>query len=188
MMVFFVSLEWNMAQSASHSPLSAAENPKHLRFINELTDDVVPVDHTFDPQVVASSAPYEDIAVYTASGRQIHISAASHPVLFEAFWCPHCQRTLRLLSLHVRKPSELPWVVSMGYPSGTTVKEAARVSQKEMRAFGLTHATVYYSLSPQWRILVPQKFPTLVFPSKRHLLMLSGEHAWTVWREALRDR
>lgn len=165
---------WERFGSANPNP-----NPP---FQNRLIEMISPISSQFDAKGVASS-PYAHLKVYDANGHAVILDARKTPVFFEAYWCPHCQRTLKLWSENRSGVTQLPVMVSLGFAKGSTLADAVSVSKTEMKTFGLEKAKVYYYLGAP-SDLVPG-FPTLVFPHQGRLMMMQGEHTLPMWEQAL---
>lgn len=162
--------------------VQGARNPP---FYNELNLEVGAPDPQFDPQLI-HAATYDNLTVYSANGRVVHLNTTNQPILFIAYWCPHCQRTLVLLRKHRNQLKSLPVVVSMGFAPGTTLEEAVHIGRAEERALGLQNYQIFYDVQPNSGALVPNGFPTFVFPDHGQVDVLFGEHTWRVWEQALK--
>lgn len=142
-------------------------------------------DGNFDP-TAASLTLYQNIPVYRASGQVVHLDAAQQPILIEAYWCPHCQRTLLLFNKHSNAMKIRPVLISTGFAPGTTLKQAVQLGAAERSALHLQDYQMYYYINPDYaKRLVPVGFPTLVFPWQGKVGALYGEHTWTAWQPAL---
>ncbi|MBX5435700.1 MAG: hypothetical protein IRZ33_00620 [Alicyclobacillaceae bacterium] len=163
--------------------------PKHNPpFANKLSVDRVTPNPRFDP-VPADPTLYTHVAVLTADGEQVVLDARRHPVLFVAYWCPHCQRTLVALAHHRATLGSAPDIVSMGFVQGTSLAEAKRLTEEEVTALHLARlGKTYYLLNGNTHQYIPNGYPTLVFTRGGQLQMLYGEHAVQVWQTALRGR
>ncbi|MCL6548117.1 MAG: hypothetical protein K6T30_04315 [Alicyclobacillus sp.] len=161
-------------------------NPPFAVLLNE--ERVAP-NPRFDP-APASPSLYTRVPVWTADGHQAVLDARRRPILFVAYWCPHCQRTLVLLSQHQTKVGEMPDVVSMGFVPGTSLREAKQLTRQEEQALHLTGLAnrTYYLVRPDANRYIPNAYPTLVFRHGWKLEMLSGEHTLQVWQTALDSR
>jgi thiol-disulfide isomerase/thioredoxin len=157
------------------------QNPPFAVKVNE--QKVTP-DSALDA-VPADAARYRSITVFDANGRRVTLDAANAPVLFVAYWCPHCQRTLQLLSQNRSELRRLPVMVSMGFVPGTPLSEAVRLTQQEETALHLSGFKTYYALDPSSRQWIPRGYPTLVFDRNGALQMLYGEHTLDVWQKVL---
>ncbi len=153
-------------------------------FVNRLKDLPATPDPRFDPTSARASI-YSDITVYAANGRKVVLDAKNTPILFVAYWCPHCQRTLVLLNKNRQSLSQFPTLVSMGFAPGTSLAEEVRITQEEMNYFHINHVKEYYYLGSNSQKLTPQGYPTLVFPGKRGVLAMFGEHTLSAWQQAL---
>lgn len=178
-------LLWITAGCGVTAPKTTSQlAPKNPPFQVLLKSEVVPVGQSFDPTTVQTSV-YNDISVYTASGNQVTLDATKQPILITAYWCPHCQRTLVLLQSHQSKLKQLPVVIATGFAAGTTLKQAVKLEQQEERGLNLKSYQIYYDIDPSYASLVPQGFPTFVFPSNGKVSTLVGEKALSVWQQAL---
>lgn len=145
-------------------------------------DQVTP-NPAFDPKS-ASTAKYSKVEVLDAQGHHVTLDAHKQPILFEAYWCPHCQRTLKLFEKQLGTLPVQPVVVSMGFDKGTTLQDAVKLGKAESSALGLSGLTVYYSLDPNISDYVPVGFPTMVFNDHGTLKALYGEHTLQAWEAA----
>ncbi|PWI57667.1 TlpA family protein disulfide reductase [Sulfoacidibacillus thermotolerans] len=140
---------------------------------------------TYQPQPVSHASAFTHLLVETANGKPVVLDAKEYPLLFEAYWCPHCQRTLVLLNEKRTHLHHLPLFISTGFAPGTTLQQAVQLTEKESTTFGLRDEQMYFLLSNQWRSLIPE-FPLLVFYSTNGKVeQLAGEHTFPVWKEAL---
>jgi thiol-disulfide isomerase/thioredoxin len=150
-------------------------------FTNRLNESKVKPIATFDATTQDVSL-YRRVTVYDASGRKLTLDASKRPLFFEAYWCPHCQRTLVLLNRHRDQLKQMPVIVSLGYAKGTNLATAKRISDEEMRAFHIQGVDVYYLLDGDHG---QYSFPTLAFPYHGRVELLRGEHIFPVWQRAL---
>lgn len=146
--------------------------------------EVVTPDPAFDV-TTANRSLYTQVKVLDKMGKQVTLNAANHPLLFEAYWCPHCQRTLVALNDNRGKLHQFPIVVSMGFSPGTPLSQAVKISHQELAYFHISGVQVYYLLDPNESKQVLQSYPTMVFPYQSHLDKLTGEHTLQVWEKAL---
>lgn len=153
-------------------------------FVNRLKDLPATPDPRFDP-ISAHASIYSDVTVYNANGRKVVLDATNTPILFVAYWCPHCQRTLVLLNKNRQSLSRFPTLVSMGFAPGTSLAEEVRLTHEEMDYFHIYNVKEYYYLGSNSQQLTPQGYPTLVFPGKGGVLAMFGEHTLRVWQQAL---
>lgn len=160
---------------------AASQNPP---FRNELKMDIIQPISKFDP-VQANPVVYDQVIVYDAAGRKTTLDASKTPLLFEAYWCPHCQRTLVLLNHNWSKLSQKPLIVSMGFKPNTSLKEAVHLEQQELQTYHMKSFQIYYLLDPNQSKYVPYTYPTLVFNRNGSLDMLHGEHTLSAWMKAL---
>ena len=179
---FLIGLAWSVVSGKFISWFPALiSNPPFRR---ELSLDIVRPDAAFDP-VVANKNVYDAVGVYTATGKHVTLNASKHPILFEAYWCPHCQRTLVMLNQYQGSLAKRPILVSMGFQFNTTLRAAVSLENSELKAFHIHGFKVYYLLDPNQKRYVPYKYPTLVFDHNGMLQMLYGEHVLSAWKEAL---
>ena len=156
-----------------------------IPFMNELNWDKSPINPYYNPSV-ASSSLYRRVSVVNESGQKVVLNAMSHPILFEAYWCPHCQRTLVMLNKNRNNFKKFPIIVSVGFFKGTTLKLATQITHQELNTFKIQHVNVYYMLNPNAGVqYASHGYPTLVFSRQHQLLSLSGEHTLSVWTKAL---
>ncbi|MBX6351944.1 MAG: hypothetical protein IRZ10_01315 [Thermoflavifilum sp.] len=141
-------------------------------------------DNTVDP-IPAATNIYGALHVLDASGHKVELDARRTPILFVAYWCPHCQRTLQLLVQNRDRLARLPVVVSMGFVPGTSVEQAVSLTRQEEQALHLAGLTIYYAVDPSSRAWVPNGYPTLVYAADGQLRMLYGEHTLSVWQQVL---
>ncbi|MDQ0190241.1 TlpA family protein disulfide reductase [Alicyclobacillus cycloheptanicus] len=173
------------AQSQTNTTQPVSQQAANPPFYNETKLDVVTPDPNYDPTSV-NPAAYQNLTVYTADGKKVHLDAAKEPILFMAYWCPHCQRTLLLLQKNRSTLKTLPVVVSMGFQPGTTLSQAVKIGEEEKRGLNLTAYQIYYDVdTSQYAALAQKGYPTLVFSDKGKLNQLFGEHTLSVWQQAL---
>ena len=154
-------------------------------FKNELRLMLVTPSASFNPQT-ASSNIYSHVSVLTATGKKVILNAKNQPLLFEAYWCPHCQRTLVALNKNKSQLKHLPVLVSEGFVPGTTLTQAVQITRQEFSYFQFSSFQVYYIInSHEVSKNAPNGFPTLSFVSQGQMLTLTGEHTLSVWKAAL---
>jgi thiol-disulfide isomerase/thioredoxin len=151
---------------------------------NLLKKNVIKPLDTFNVKKVNNSTE-QGIPVVTADGQKQVLDAVNQPVLFEAYWCPHCQRTLLLLAKHRTELKTMPTIVSTGFAKGTTLKQAVSISEQEFKKLGISLSHVTYLIGPNAAEYEPKLFPTLVFPYQGGVGQLQGEHTLAVWMKAL---
>ncbi len=159
---------------------SSAQNPP---YINKLKVDILTPDAKFDASPVGSA--YNQIAVTSANGKTVTLDAANTPVLFEAYWCPHCQRTLVMLNKNRSKLQRMPILVSTGFAPGTSLSQAKALSDAEMKDLHIQNVQVYYLLNTQEFQKFVATFPTFVFDYHHNVEMLTGEHTVPMWEKAI---
>lgn len=156
-----------------------------MAFQNRTSDMLVTPDAKLDPTIVQNET-YRAISVVNSSGHPQVIHVGHQPVLFVAYWCPHCQRTLQLLTEYRAKFGVLPIIVCVGYSNGTSLSAAVRVERQEERVLHLAHFSVYYALaSTAGNRYAPEGYPTLVYRDKGELKTLYGEHSLAIWEQVL---
>ncbi|WP_206830497.1 TlpA family protein disulfide reductase [Alicyclobacillus fructus] len=134
----------------------------------------------------ASSNLYGKVVVWTASGQKEVLEADRQPLLFAAYWCPHCQRTLQLLTSIRRQLKRAPVIVNVGYPAGTSLQTAVRIAREENAALHLAPFQEVFILTPTaGDRYAPLGYPTLVFRQGNSLWSLYGEHKPEIWEKAL---
>lgn len=173
--------------NARNNPVNSAAANQNANppFANRLKDLPATPDPNFDP-TTAQSSIYTGLTVYKADGTKVTLDASKTPILFEAYWCPHCQRTLVLLNKNRSQLAQFPIVVSMGFAPGTSLSQAVNITQQEMNYFHIQNVQEYYYLGTQSNELVPVGFPTLAFPGQGSVVTLAGEHTLQVWEQGLR--
>ncbi len=153
-------------------------------FTNRLTSEETTPITIYQPQQVSNATAYTQLTVYTATGKKVVLNAATTPLLFEAYWCPHCQRTLVLLNKKRAQLRHFPTLISTGFVPGTSLQSAVHLTDEEATAFGIHHVQTYYLLA-DWHSLVPE-FPMLIFrPAHGQVEKLVGEHTFSVWQQAI---
>lgn len=155
---------------------------KDSRAVEQVTPDA-----NFDP-TTANANTYTQVKVLDKSGKQVTLNASEHPLLFEAYWCPHCQRTLVMLNENRAQLKQFPIIVSMGFAPGTPLSAAIKLSDQELQTFHIANAKVYYLLDATESKKVVQSYPTMAFPYQSHLDKLVGEHTLQVWEQALNQK
>lgn len=157
-----------------------------ISFQNRTKEMVGPVDTKLDPHSVAG-VNYTSIPVVNANGDHLTLDASQRPVLFVAYWCPHCQRTLQLFTKNMASLGQKPILVFVGYNKGTSLGQAVQVEHEEVRQLHLADFEVYYNLSSSASdTYAPLGYPTLVYRSGFGLLSLYGEHTLAIWEKVLR--
>ncbi len=156
----------------------------NIAFHNELKMEMVTPISSFNPTATTSPV-YEHVTVYAANGSKVSLNARKTPLLFTAYWCPHCQRTLVLLSKNRAVLRQKPIVIAMGYVPHTTLSEAKQLEDAEVKSLGLHGLAVYYLLDPNATKYVPVAYPTLAFMHGGKLLLMNSEHTLAVWEKAL---
>ncbi|WAH35299.1 TlpA family protein disulfide reductase [Alicyclobacillus dauci] len=163
---------------------TSAAKPK-LAFQNRTRELVVTPDTKVDPSP-ATDVDYTHVSVLTAAGKRVVLDARQTPILFVAYWCPHCQRTLELLSSHKSELSRLPVIVNVGFPKNTELQEAVQVEAEETKQLNLHGFQMYYALDPAaGDKYAPQGYPTLAYENVRGIQTLFGEHTLSVWTSVL---
>ena len=136
--------------------------------------------------VLAVPALYNKVAAVTAEGKKVTLNVDKQPLFFEAYWCPHCQRTLVALNKNKGQLKQLPVIVSEGFLTGTTLAEAVQITHQEFAALHLSGFQVDYILNPNAGVEnAKHGYPTLAFLKRRKTFTLSGEHTVSVWKLAL---
>lgn len=159
-----------------------AKHSSGIQVSNLTGKDKIKPDGKFDPKQLANaSAVLSNLTVVDAQGHSFKLSNTNRPILFEAYWCPHCQRTLVLFNKNSTIMNSKPIIVSTGFPAKTTLKEAVKASEKEFSLLGVSGFTVYYALPA---VQVPS-YPTLLFHQGQSTDVLLGEHTATVWEQAV---
>ncbi len=131
---------------------------------------------------VGDSAIFGTVTVLNGEGKKEILTSNNKPILFVAYWCPHCQRTLLQLAKHL-KPREMPIIVSLGFVPGTSLSFAKKVTGEEFSQLKIDQksVTIDYVLDRNANKYTQYGYPTLVFSHHGQLLKLVGEHSWTVW-------
>lgn len=166
----------NTGQSSAAGQIPPFKDSRSVALVNPISQFNV---------TQADTSVYTQVKVYDQSGHQVVLNAKDQPLLFEAYWCPHCQRTLVSLNQHRATLQAFPTIVSMGFVTGTTLKQAVSLSETELNTFHITNVKVYYLLDPTESKQVIHSYPTLVFPYHNQLDRLVGEHTYPVWQQAL---
>ncbi|QQE78040.1 hypothetical protein [Alicyclobacillus sp. SO9] len=170
--------------SAANKTAPAADAAGNPPFQNKLKMEIGRKINRYNPYSV-NAGVFSNVKVETPQGKTVFLNANKQPILFTAYWCPHCQRTLVLLKKNLSQLPVRPIVVSMGFASGTTLAEAKKLETQEEKVLGLgTAFQIDYGLSLGKKD-VPKGFPTLVYSDGTQLRMLYGEHTLKIWKEAL---
>jgi|SRR5579875_180976 len=141
-------------------------------------------DAKFDPKQFANAKQVlSSMTIVNRDGKRVNLVNTTRPVIFAAYWCPHCQRTLVLFHQNSKLKNSDPIVISSGYPPHTTLKTAVATTDKEFSELGLSGFTVYYVVDP---IQVPA-WPTVIFNSNNTTDVLVGEHTPQVWEKAVQN-
>ncbi|MCL6516534.1 hypothetical protein [Alicyclobacillus sp.] len=127
---------------------------------------------------------YGALPVVTPDGRQETLHPADRPVVFLAYWCPHCQRTLVLWDQHWSELPVKPVIVATGFQSGTPLADARRIEEDEIRGLHLQHIQFdAYLLDADEGKRVIQAYPQAVYELDDQLLTLTGERTLDVWKQ-----
>lgn len=165
-------------------PFKRESVPVNRPFVNKLNVETGHVDTQFDTHTISSNV-YDPVQVLTMDGKPVNLNAKKVPLLFEAYWCPHCQRTLVSLNQNESKLKRLPVLISTGFAPGTSLKTAVTITRQEESAFHLHNFQVFYLLSVHEVAKDVPAYPTMVFPYEGKVELLSGEHTLSVWQKAL---
>jgi thiol-disulfide isomerase/thioredoxin len=172
-----------VVSSTPNTSTQITTNATDISFTNRLNDMLVKPNPKFDVRSTDTTV-YEKVPVYSEDGQKVVLDASKEPLFFEAYWCPHCQRTLVLMNKNRDKLKQMPIIVSIGFPAGTMLKNAVRISHEEMNAFKIHDVKVYYFLTENSSQFV-HTYPTLVFSYQGKLGLLQGEHTLSAWQRAL---
>jgi thiol-disulfide isomerase/thioredoxin len=156
-------------------------HPNNPPFENKLDVHMQTPVSTFNP-TTADVQDYSSVTVYSENGQKVILNAAEHPLFFEAYWCPHCQRTMVMWNTHRSELKAMPYFVSLGFAKGTSLSEAMRITHQELSTFHMQSVQVYYLLNDSANQF---QFPTLAFSYQGHVSLLMGEHTLSVWKRAL---
>lgn len=179
-----VSTAINTSSLSTSSNTGAQQStPHNPPFENKLKQDIMAPDTKFDASPVGND--YSDIQVTASNGRTVKLNAATQSVLFEAYWCPHCQRTLVLWNQNRSKLRQFPVIVSTGFAPGTTLSQAKSLGNQELNALHIKNAKVYYLLNTQEFRKLVYTFPTFAFPYHNKVELLTGEHSFSIWERAI---
>lgn len=181
--LFFIGLMLVGALTGCGTATSSTSGVSGMQFVNKIGLDIGHVNPKFDAQV-ATLGLYSKVNVVTESGKKVTLDADKQPLLFEAYWCPHCQRTLVALNKNKDQLSKLPVLVSTGFAPGTTLEQATEITREEFTALGLKGFQVYYILDPFQSIKYVKHYPKMAFFHEK-TLTLTGEHTFSVWQKAL---
>lgn len=163
--------------------VTAAAGP--IVFVNRTSQMRVQPDASLDP-TRAVGIDERQIPVLNDRGTRVYLDAFRGPILFVAYWCPHCQRTLLLLTNHRRNLRQIPTLVFVGYPPQTTFAEARQVVREEHRALHLANFPTFYALSQTaGDTYAPKGYPTLAYPTETGVDLLFGEHTLSIWQKVL---
>jgi len=141
---------------------------------------------TPDPQFDVTPTSISSMQVVSWNGTAQTLSVAKTPVLFVAYWCPHCQRTLTLLDKNWQTIQQKPAIVAAGYTPGTTLSQAKTLYQQEESALHLNFPSseVYFLLSSTENKQLVHAYPELYFTQNQKTENLIGEHVLAVWQKA----
>ncbi|MCY0876809.1 MAG: hypothetical protein OWT28_11150 [Firmicutes bacterium] len=158
------------------------------QFENLLLMDPTPLVSKMNTMPVISVTADEHIHVQESSGRWTTLDAMTHPVLFVAYWCPHCQRTLVMLQKNASHMTQWPTIVFTGYPPGFPLKWAKAIEAQELRALHLHFIKDPLYLIGNADMKYITGFPYLMFKDNGKLTSLVGEHTFPVWQRAITMR
>ena len=148
--------------------------------------EVVPLTKT-DNAVVVSSKTYNHVVTQNNTGEKVVLNASKKPMLFVAYWCPHCERTLFMWK---KDHAKFPDLVFVGYPNGTKFAMAKNRAWSEIHYFHLPvkSSQVYFVIGNQQAKYVPQGFPNYIYAQHHQDKSLLGEHTWHVWQSVLKNK
>lgn len=153
-----------------------------LQVSNLTSDQKTKLDANFDPNELSNVHDVlASLDLVDRDGHPVHLESTDRPIMFEAYWCPHCQRTLIMFNNNSTLKRSNPIIISSGYPAHTTLKDAVAAADKEFQLLSLSGFTVYYAINP---IQVPG-YPSLVFQNNGTTVVLTGEHTEGVWEQAV---
>jgi thiol-disulfide isomerase/thioredoxin len=134
----------------------------------------------------ADPAVYASIPALTPEGASLTLTPSERPVVFVAYWCPHCQRTLVLWDQHWSELSVKPVIVATGFEPGTPLAQAKQIDADEIRGLNLKHIQFdAYLLDTNIGKKVIQAYPEVVFQQGDQLLTVTGERTLAVWKQVL---
>jgi len=172
---------------STSSTAIAKQSNTNPPFEIKLKDEIVQPITQFN--VIPAQVNVENgVTAYSASGKLIHLNPKKQPILFEAYWCPHCQRTIVMMDKERSQLNRLPILVSLGFQPNTSLKQAVQLTNKEITELHLKNLKVYYLLQYHVRNFVPNGIPELLFPYHHRLETLSGEHTFQIWKTAINQR
>ncbi|MCL6600306.1 MAG: thioredoxin [Alicyclobacillus macrosporangiidus] len=134
----------------------------------------------------ADPAVFSSIPALTPDGAPLTLNPSDRPVVFLAYWCPHCQRTLVLWDQHWSELPVKPVIVATGFEPGTPLDQAKQIEADEIRGLNLQHIRFdAYLLDTDVGKKVIQAYPQVVFQQGDRLLTFTGERTLAVWKQVL---
>lgn len=170
------------SKPASVNPVTVARQTP--QFTNLLDVDLVQPISTWDAKPVPNQAAESAIRVQTESGQWVTLNAKQHPILFVAYWCPHCQRTLVLMNQHFHSPNDWPTIVYVGYANGFPLSSAVKIADEEKETFHLSFTKPYFLIGTVEKKYI-DGFPFLAFADGKQVDFIVGEHTWPMWEKAM---
>lgn len=153
-------------------------------FTIKVKDDLTQPAEKWDAKTVNDSL-YNSVKVLNQNGKAVTLNVSNTPLLFEAYWCPHCQRTIVMLSANRSSLNKVPTIISTGFAPNTSIKQAVYISDQEFKALDLHKFKVYYLLNHSLLSKYVTDYPTLVFQKNGHTERFAGEHTLNLWERAL---
>lgn len=174
----------DLSNTAAQQSINTAGNP-NPPFQNKLNVGKVTPSSQFDAKRV-DEGTYGVFSVTNLSGNSETLYPKKTPVLFEAYWCPHCQRTLVMMNKNWNQLKLKPTIVATGFQPGTTLAQAKSLVTSEEEGLQLNYAKpTYYLLSSDEQHKLIQSYPEFIFGRSGEIYMLQGEHTLEIWEQAL---
>lgn len=173
-------------QAKSQSKPPVRSMVKLPPFQNITAFEKVTPSSVWNPTKVSVST-YEHVLAINNNGKKSVLDAKKQPMLFLAYWCPHCERTIDMWTIHQKQIKSFPLLVFVGYPDGTSLAIAKQRAWAELHYFHVPvkENGVYFVIGSKQTKYVPNGFPALFFERGHYIESLLGEHTWSIWKKVI---
>ncbi len=186
---FFVTLSLGLLSLSLPSSAFAMSivKPKTSQSLPPFRDlrkvEIVPLQSKNNASITSSSL-YRHVVVENNFGKTTVLNATKKPILFLAYWCPHCERVVTLWKNH---HVHFPNLVFVGYPNRTTFSQAKSRAWDEIRSFHLpvVENQVHFIIGQNLKQYVPSGFPEYIYYRDGKMKSMLGEYTWNVWNRVI---